>query len=524
MFPQTFGLIEIKDAMCHKQRGYVRAAIDKCIAVARGHTVIAGAKIISINTENKVLQVKYTTEHTVPTGINFPSRLTVKVYDVLLIPFGTKSFKNDPWPNIPSILYVKCITITTTASGKTIVKVIFEYLDKPLNTNDIRCFESINIPFGYQILLENVSIEVLTAINIHLMTLSNNTSDNPLLTRDAIYNKPMYDTNLSAVMNMLYPGGTHIETKTVYVQIPKKIILQICGISQNIATLAISGANPTMVQLQAIAMSLITDECDSAIPILPPSEPIIFKIAGISYTITMEQIHNIILLFNSILTSIRGETTTLRELQNVMCAICNDENHYSVSHKLPCGNFHWMCQDCYTSFNEHSIFPHGTLNFVESYFCRCPLCLICIVTKFTDPRVRVLITQYPNGFPDHDRFRPCCACDVIFSQSEACGGNDSDLNTLCKTCAPVAIVGAKNCPGCKTLVEKDGGCDHMTCRVPQCGTHYCWGCLFVFETEEQIDHVTPQWWNCKNTCTASNMYITGSGVEDDEDDEDDSDR
>ncbi|KAI1459626.1 hypothetical protein F4805DRAFT_48202 [Annulohypoxylon moriforme] len=39
-------------------------------------------------------------------------------------------------------------------------------------------------------------------------------------------------------------------------------------------------------------------------------------------------------------------------------------------------------------------------------------------------------------------------------------------------------IGIKDCPKCKTPLEKTDGCDHMTCR---CGAHICWVCLKVFE-------------------------------------------
>ncbi|KAI1103733.1 hypothetical protein F4804DRAFT_352710 [Jackrogersella minutella] len=38
-------------------------------------------------------------------------------------------------------------------------------------------------------------------------------------------------------------------------------------------------------------------------------------------------------------------------------------------------------------------------------------------------------------------------------------------------------IGIKDCPQCKTPLEKIYGCDHMTCR---CGAHICWVCLRTF--------------------------------------------
>ncbi|EMD40862.1 hypothetical protein CERSUDRAFT_71120 [Gelatoporia subvermispora B] len=36
--------------------------------------------------------------------------------------------------------------------------------------------------------------------------------------------------------------------------------------------------------------------------------------------------------------------------------------------------------------------------------------------------------------------------------------------------------GWKHCPGCQTPAEKTEGCNHMTCMVPGCNTHYCYLC------------------------------------------------
>ncbi|KAJ6556905.1 hypothetical protein B0H10DRAFT_1894687 [Mycena sp. CBHHK59/15] len=36
--------------------------------------------------------------------------------------------------------------------------------------------------------------------------------------------------------------------------------------------------------------------------------------------------------------------------------------------------------------------------------------------------------------------------------------------------------GWKTCPGCNTLTEKSEGCNHMTCPVPHCHTHFCYAC------------------------------------------------
>jgi ariadne-1 len=35
----------------------------------------------------------------------------------------------------------------------------------------------------------------------------------------------------------------------------------------------------------------------------------------------------------------------------------------------------------------------------------------------------------------------------------------------------------KDCPKCRTAIEKNGGCNHMSCRQPACRYEFCWMCL-----------------------------------------------
>ena len=42
------------------------------------------------------------------------------------------------------------------------------------------------------------------------------------------------------------------------------------------------------------------------------------------------------------------------------------------------------------------------------------------------------------------------------------------------------------CPGCGVSIEKNGGCNHITCV---CGTHMCWVCKKTFDVEEIYKHM-----------------------------------
>lgn len=38
-------------------------------------------------------------------------------------------------------------------------------------------------------------------------------------------------------------------------------------------------------------------------------------------------------------------------------------------------------------------------------------------------------------------------------------------------------VNTKDCPKCNVVIEKNGGCNHMTCRSGSCKFEFCWICL-----------------------------------------------
>lgn len=46
----------------------------------------------------------------------------------------------------------------------------------------------------------------------------------------------------------------------------------------------------------------------------------------------------------------------------------------------------------------------------------------------------------------------------------------------------------KKCPQCKVLIEKDGGCSHMTCL--KCSSHICWRCMGIFSEGEIYSHMS----------------------------------
>lgn len=56
-------------------------------------------------------------------------------------------------------------------------------------------------------------------------------------------------------------------------------------------------------------------------------------------------------------------------------------------------------------------------------------------------------------------------------------------------------MGIKDCPKCKTSIEKSYGCNHMTCA--QCNAHICWVCLETFPVARLCyDHLSAEHGGC----------------------------
>lgn len=60
-----------------------------------------------------------------------------------------------------------------------------------------------------------------------------------------------------------------------------------------------------------------------------------------------------------------------------------------------------------------------------------------------------------------------CPCKVVFKWKQKCEDDSETLHWIQSN--------TKDCPKCHTIIEKNGGCNHMTCR--SCHYQFCWVCL-----------------------------------------------
>ncbi|KEQ63312.1 uncharacterized protein M437DRAFT_11045, partial [Aureobasidium melanogenum CBS 110374] len=77
----------------------------------------------------------------------------------------------------------------------------------------------------------------------------------------------------------------------------------------------------------------------------------------------------------------------------------------------------------------------------------------------------------------------CMACEIPWHEGETCdqyqARHDEEIIQTEQAEALIAAV-TMPCPKCKVRIEKDGGCDHMTCA--QCQYEFCYQCLANYKT------------------------------------------
>ncbi|KAE9364937.1 hypothetical protein N431DRAFT_430545 [Stipitochalara longipes BDJ] len=78
----------------------------------------------------------------------------------------------------------------------------------------------------------------------------------------------------------------------------------------------------------------------------------------------------------------------------------------------------------------------------------------------------------------------------------------------CDDCKTYKCDKVKACPGCGTMTEKTSGCDHITCTVRGCGTHWCFFCGGKFDQATIYTHMSNEHGGYYN------------GAEDEDEDED----
>ena len=201
------------------------------------------------------------------------------------------------------------------------------------------------------------------------------------------------------------------------------------------------------------------------------------------------------------------------------CPICTDEISESHPEQLGCG--HTYCSGCLRHYLESA--PHTkTFPLVcigDEGACQTPIS-IPQIRRFLQPQVfqalvEVVFRSYLDQHTEELKFCTTPDCQQIYRhtiktrilQCPSC------FSTICSACDQEAHEGmtcqerrlhkspaeqerlfdewvaqnGKRCPDCRSVVEKNGGCNHITCR---CGAHFCWRCERTFSPHDIYQHMT----------------------------------
>jgi hypothetical protein len=125
----------------------------------------------------------------------------------------------------------------------------------------------------------------------------------------------------------------------------------------------------------------------------------------------------------------------------------------------------------------------NNFNYMQLYCCRVePPCNYCNIVK----------KPYLPDSKDWETYikkHNCISCNMELCKG-GCGriyhGETACEFTLDEATEAVIRTLSRTCPQCQSNVEKNGGCNHMTCR---CGCQFCWICMREFERNENNQYM-----------------------------------
>ncbi|KAI4208727.1 MAG: hypothetical protein LQ348_000048 [Seirophora lacunosa] len=220
-----------------------------------------------------------------------------------------------------------------------------------------------------------------------------------------------------------------------------------------------------------------------------------------------------------------GRPPKVEQARGFICTICFDDEPGMETYAMKCG--HRYCVDCYRQYLAQKVKAEG-----EAARIQCPTdgcsrivdsrSMDLLVTQELKSRYQTLLTRTyvddlenlkwcpaPNcefavdcGIKRHElsRIVPTVTCQCKHQFCFGCTMNDhqptacSLVKLWLKKCeddsetANWISANTKECPKCGSTIEKNGGCNHMTCR--KCKHEFCWMCMGLWS-----EHGT-SWYNC----------------------------
>lgn len=115
-------------------------------------------------------------------------------------------------------------------------------------------------------------------------------------------------------------------------------------------------------------------------------------------------------------------------------------------------------------------------------WCPSPDCSNAIKVQYADTRPVLckcgLTFCFTCGHEWHDPVK----CKILRKWIKKCSDDSETSNWI--------AANTKECPKCHVTIEKDGGCNHMTCKSQTCKWEFCWVCLGPWEPHGST------WYSC----------------------------
>ncbi|KAG1890792.1 hypothetical protein F4604DRAFT_372892 [Suillus subluteus] len=147
----------------------------------------------------------------------------------------------------------------------------------------------------------------------------------------------------------------------------------------------------------------------------------------------------------------------------VLCPVCMTEK----TDRQPAAISGLLVQQIGVDERQYAIWEEMELSQL-SVLLHCRKCQRSVlVDRQEHDESRVLDCPLPDC--DHMWCKACQEALIIDGPPHSCEGIE-ELDKLMKQ------RGWRYCPNCKTPVQRDGGCTHMTCISPACNTHFCYTC------------------------------------------------
>ncbi|TPX75898.1 hypothetical protein CcCBS67573_g02826 [Chytriomyces confervae] len=153
-----------------------------------------------------------------------------------------------------------------------------------------------------------------------------------------------------------------------------------------------------------------------------------------------------------------GKQPRLMQTRPFECPVCYDDEPESTL-ALECGHRH--CQPCYSRYLTIKIAEEGESRRIQ--------CLDAACSLIVDEKTVQLLVEAPV----FEKY-------LVKLWLKKCADDSETANWI--------SANTKECEKCQSTIEKNGGCNHMTCR--KCKYEFCWVCMGPW-----TDHGT-QWYNC----------------------------